>query len=150
MNALMKCLQTTHEIGPSLALLALRLWFGGVMFLAHGFGKLGRDPGAFPDLLGIGPTANWALCVAAEVGCSALLVFGIATRVVSLPLIITMLMAAFVAHGDDPFGKKELALCYCAGYVALLCAGGGRFSLDHLITARSRRPVDLPPEPQQD
>lgn len=37
---------------------------------------------------------------------------GLATRLATVPMMIIMLVAAFVAHADDPFGKKEPALLY--------------------------------------
>jgi putative oxidoreductase len=49
-----------------------------------------------------------------------------------------MLVAAFIAHGDDPFGKKEMALLYIVVYVFLLFAGSGKFSVDYLISRESK------------
>jgi putative oxidoreductase len=56
----------------------------------------------------------------------------------TIPLIITMSVAAFVAHGADPFGKKELALLYLVIYLFLLFAGSGKFSIDYLISRKSK------------
>lgn len=115
-----------------LASLALRLVFGGLMLLEHGLGKaqrlFGPDPIKFLDPFGIGAEASLALATFAELVCAGLLVLGVATRLASIPLIVTMAVAAFVAHAGDPLGDREPALLYLAGFIALFCLGGGRWS----------------------
>ena len=39
-------------------------------------------------------------------------------------------VAAFVAHGSDPFAKKELALLYLIGFSTLFLAGPGSYCVD--------------------
>jgi len=122
------------RIGIDMALLLLRVSFGGLMLQGHGWGKLmkliNENPVTFADPLGIGATASLALAVFAEVLCAMLLVLGLFTRLVSIPLIITMLVAVFVVHMGDPFPKMEKGLLYLIPYVCLLIAGPGRYSLD--------------------
>jgi putative oxidoreductase len=62
-----------------------------------------------------------------------LLVIGWATRFVLVPLIITMLVAVFVAHGGDIFGKGELAFFYLMVYIILLITGAGKYSADNFL-----------------
>jgi len=121
-------------------LLILRLWIGGAMLFAHGMPKLtsfSERAATFADPLGLSSPVSLSLAIGAEVGCSILLMLGLATRVVSVPLLFTMLMAAFVIHGDDPWQKQEFALMYAFPYLAFILTGPGRFSLDHII-ARKR------------
>lgn len=117
-----------------LSLLILRLVFGGFMLFSHGWGKMMKlftgDPTKFADPIGLGAPFALSLTVFAEVACAALILVGYFTRWAAIPLIITMLVAAFVIHGADPFGKKEMALIYLAGYLAIYFAGPGRYSLD--------------------
>lgn len=119
----------------SIALLILRL-VGGAFMLTHGWPKfqllLGGAPFDFPDPLGIGVTTSLVLTVFAEFLCALLLLVGLFTRLVSIPLIITMLVAAFIVHGQDGFGKMELALLYAGIYLALSLLGAGRYSIDAL------------------
>ncbi|MCB0415106.1 MAG: DoxX family protein [Bdellovibrionales bacterium] len=61
---------------------------------------------------------------------------GLMTRLSSAFVIITMAVAAFVAHGSDPFAKKEMALLYLVGGLTYLALGAGRFSLDNLINKK--------------
>lgn len=115
-------------------LLLLRLVVGGFM-LTHGIGKFEKlfsvEPITFPDPIGVGATASLALVVFSEVFCSLFLIFGIATRLSSIPLIITMLVAAFIAHAADGFGKQELPLLYTVIYIVLVISGSGRIAFDN-------------------
>jgi putative oxidoreductase len=63
-------------------------------------------------------------------------VVGLGTRFAAVPLLITMLIAAFVIHADDPWGKQEFALMYAIPYLTLIFTGGGRFALERLIRIR--------------
>lgn len=120
----------------NLILFLLRIGVG-VFMLTHGLGKFsnlfGNDPIQFPDPIGVGATASLALTVFAEVFCSIILILGLATRLAAIPLLITMLVAAFVIHATDGFGKQELPLLYGMIYFAIAIAGAGKFSLDHWI-----------------
>lgn len=129
----------TQEFLSALGLLLMRLWFGGAMLVAHGWPKLSdfaNKAETFPDPLGIGSTASLSLTVLAEVVGAMMLMLGIGTRFVSLALLVTMLVAAFVIHAHDPWTKQEFALLYAAGYLGLMLTGPGRLSLDHVVTNR--------------
>jgi len=41
-----------------------------------------------------------------------------------------MAVAAFIAHGADPFAKKEMALLYLVGFLTVALMGPGRYSID--------------------
>jgi len=120
----------------SLAWLGVRLAFGGMM-LTHGFPKMGRlfgdEPIKFANILGMGPEISLALAVFAEVICALCIMIGYRTRWATIPLMITMLVAAFYAHGDDPFGDKEPALLYFFGYLALWAHDSGPWSVDEWL-----------------
>jgi putative oxidoreductase len=117
----------------SLGALVLRLSLGGFMIAAHGWSKMmafSDRADSFPDPLGIGNSASLGLTVLAEVVCAALVAVGFMTRIVVIPLIITMCVAFFVIHVEDPFARKELAAVYGMGYLAIALIGPGRFSVD--------------------
>jgi putative oxidoreductase len=117
------------------SLLLLRLTFGGLMIINHGWRKLlkllNEDPIKFADPIGIGTEASLWLAVFGEVICPILLILGLFTRLAAVPALITMLVAAFVVHGTDPFGDKEGALLFAVPYLVLLLSGPGRYSLDY-------------------
>jgi putative oxidoreductase len=43
------------------------------------------------------------------------------------------LVAAFVIHAEDGFGKQELPLLYATIYLVIALAGAGKASIDHWI-----------------
>lgn len=123
-------------------ILLLRVTVGCFM-ITHGLQKLDllmeSDPVKFADPLGVGMQASLALTVFAELVCSFLILMGFATRLATIPLIITMFIAIFVIHSKDPFGNKELPGLYLAIYILLLIIGSGRFSVDRLIAGKSKK-----------
>lgn len=125
-----------NPLAKDLALLIIRLGAGGMM-LTHGLPKInrlfGEGPVKFADPFGLGPEVSLGLAIFAEVICAGLVMAGFKTRLATIPLMFTMLTAAFYAHWDDPFGKKELPLLYFLVFIALLILGSGRFSLDKLL-----------------
>lgn len=88
----------------------------------------------FREVFGMSAAVSLSLAVFAEVICSTFVFVGLATRAATIPLIITMLTAAFIAHADDPFGKKELPLMYSLIYITILILGSGKYSIDYLLT----------------
>lgn len=116
-----------------LAKLILRIGFGGFM-LSHGIPKMMKlfagGEIQFADPIGLGATASLALTVFAEVICAVMIIVGFKTKWATIPLIFTMLVAAFVVHADDPFGKKEFELLYALGYLVISLLGAGKYSLD--------------------
>ncbi|MHB9055292.1 MAG: DoxX family protein [Paludibacteraceae bacterium] len=116
-------------------LLILRL-VAGTFMLTHGWAKLSNYSEMslqFPSMLGLSSQVAFSLIIFAEFFCSIALILGLFTRLATIPLIIGMAVAAFVAHGTDPFEKKEMALLYLAVYVTLLLTGSGKFAIDTLI-----------------
>ncbi len=126
------------EQNLSWATLLLRLVSGGFM-LTHGIPKLMKiingDMG-FADPIGLGPTFSLILTVFAEFICALFILVGFKTKWASIPLMVTMLVAAFIVHLDDPFPKKEFPLLYLAIYAALFLLGSGKFSIDGVMNKR--------------
>jgi putative oxidoreductase len=120
----------------SLGLLVGRLMFGPIMAFAHGMGKVPPPQGLIDAVTAMGlPLPGfmaWAAGLAEFVG-GLMIAVGLFTRPAAVLWLVTMAVAAFVAHGADPFQKKELALLYLSFAVVVLALGGGKFSLDHLL-----------------
>jgi putative oxidoreductase len=104
------------------------------MMLTHGIPKLqrlfGEGPIEFGDPLGIGSSPTFFLAVFAEFLCAVFVLIGFKTRWASIPIIITMLVAAFVQHAGDPFGSKEKALLFAIVFTAIFLLGPGSYSVD--------------------
>ena len=135
---------TTNVFNPgfypnnvSTALLILRVVIG-IFMLTHGWGKMetlfSGEPIQFADPIGLGASFSLAFTVFAEVLCSILLIIGLGTRLAAIPLLITMLVAAFIVHANDGFGKQEFALLYAVIYLTIAMIGAGKYSLDYLIS----------------
>ena len=131
----------------SMALLVARLWFGLAMMFNHGFDKFAHFKdlvGTFPDPLGLGQEASLVLVIMAEVGAALLLTVGFLTRVAAAVLVIDMFVAFLMVHKTAMSGG-DLAFVYLAGYVMLVIAGGGLFSLDTIaFSAASRSRIQKP------
>lgn len=122
-------------------LLLLRVAFGCFM-LVHGIQKLlgfSTLSEVFPDPIGLGSQLSLIMAIGAEVGCSLLLILGLGTRLATLPLAFTMIIAVVVVHGADPWKMKELAAIYLAAYAVIFVTGPGRISLDHKLSAHPKK-----------
>ena len=106
--------------------------------LTHGIPKLFKLMAGgevmFGDPLGFGTLPTLLLAVFAEVVCSTFIMIGLGTRLATIPLMITMAVAAFMVHGDDPFADKELPLLYLLSFMTLCVTGSGKYSVDYLLS----------------
>lgn len=119
-------------VSTDVALLFLRIGTGSLM-LTHGTPKLMRiidGNFSFGDPIGIGPVASLILVTFAEFFCSLFVMAGLFTRASLIPLMITMAVAAFIAHAGDPFGDKELPLFFLITFLTLFLTGPGKYSFD--------------------
>jgi putative oxidoreductase len=117
--------------------LILRLSFSLTMLFAHGYGKLASAEqlfSKFPDPIGLGSELSYLLAVFAEFFCALFIALGIFTRLATIPLIITMLVAIFAIHINDPWHKIEFPLLYLFAFVAIFFSGAGKYSLDHKLS----------------
>jgi putative oxidoreductase len=119
--------------------LVLRLGLG-IVFIGHGWSKL-QDPGAFAELLRqlrvpAPLLLAWVVALLETVG-AALIIVGVATRLMALGLAINMLVALIsVRIGKVPFlsGPQgegwDFELLLLVSSLALVFTGPGRFALD--------------------
>lgn len=118
------------------SLLLLRIGFGGLLLWNHGLGKLkgfSAMKDSFPDPLHIGHPISMGLAVFAEVFCAGLVVIGLATRLATVPVIVTMGVALFLIHGHQGLKEQESAILYLVPFLVILFAGPGKVSLDNAI-----------------
>jgi putative oxidoreductase len=115
----------------------------GWVFIESGWGKLHNLPKivAYFTELGIpAPQIQAPLAAGTEFVCGSLLLVGLATRIASLPLIITMIVAILTARRSDLHGLSDLFGFIEYLYIVLclwLCAhGAGPISLDAVFARR--------------
>jgi putative oxidoreductase len=68
-----------------------------------------------------------------------LLIVGFKTRLASIPAIITMFVAAFVAHAGEPLDEREHSMLYMIAFIAIALIGSGKYSLDAWLQKRKAR-----------
>ena len=117
----------------------LRIFTGIALAFGHGMGKLPPSK-RFVELVGgLGFPAPgffaWAASLTETAG-AIFLALGLFTRISSFFITIFMLVAAFGAHFNDPFGKKEKALMYLFIAVLFMLKGSSDWSLDAMIRER--------------
>ena len=131
----------------------------GTGFIVHGWAKWSRGPAAFGKLLqflGV-PSPDltaWIVTLLELIGGIALII-GAFVTIISIPLVISMLVAMFtvnVRYGFSAtktlglnesgpiFGPPgyEINLLYIAGLFILMLAGAGPFSVDRWLQRRNR------------
>ena len=122
-----------------LGLMLLRGYAGLAMALAHGWGKLQDPAGIIGGTEKMGfplPTFFGWMAILAEFGGGLLLAIGLATRPAAFLIMSTMGVAALVAHANDPFARKELAVTYFMVALLFLFTGSGRYGADALLRRR--------------
>jgi putative oxidoreductase len=123
-----------------LGILILRVSFGLVMMAAHGLPKLKKllsgEQIKFFDPFGIGEYASFVLALGAEFFASLLLTLGIFTKISTFSLSVTMFVAAFLYHTNDPFNVKEKPILFLIAYVVLFLTGPGKYSLQNFVNKR--------------
>ena len=143
MMCMYKSLVSGAEKLQDVLLLAVRAFWGWQFFVA-GRGKFQNMENVvgYFDSLGIPmPELNAYMAAATECFGGLLLCFGLMSRLVSIPLAFTMIVAYATAHNEavmllfqDPtvFVKEE-PFNYLLASLLVLCFGPGKISLDYLI-----------------
>ena len=142
-------LASLHGLGP----VALRLGVG-FNFIWFGNKKISRGVDSFADYLSDLGVANpllfaWLVVIAELVG-GAFLVAGLLTRLVTLPLIATMVGAIFLVKAELGMPDVGIDVALLAGLTALLLHGPGRFSVDRLLGVEPSRTNPASPPTVED
>ncbi len=128
----------TASVNADLGALLLRLCFGGMMTY-FGYTKLSNYNQILPmftDIIGIGSKLSFNLVIFAELFCGFFVAIGFLTRLSVIPIFITMIVAFFIAHKNDPFQVSQGAFIYMILCLPVFVSGSGRYSLDALLFDR--------------
>jgi len=124
---------------PDAILLIIRIVVG-IIFMQTGFGKLSHlaDTTLFFTDLGIPfPAQNALLASATEFMGGCLLILGLATRFIAIPLTVIMAIAILTTQFAALQSVSEFIrlqeLDYMLFFITLFLAGPGKLSIDHLI-----------------
>lgn len=124
----------------SLLLLLLRLFFGALFFM-HGLDKLTNFnvlSENYPSVLGFGSYMTLMLSIFCEFACSMFLMSGLLTRLVLIPMILSMAVAFFDIH-DGMMPDGELSLIYLIVFFGLFITGPGKYSVDYVIDVKFKK-----------
>ncbi len=142
----------TRDATASAGLLVLRVSVGLMMLLGHGLPKLlafeqKKDGFYVPDFFPLSlmsPPVSMVMTIGAELLAAGLLVLGLMTRPAAFVMGFAMVVAAFGAHGADPWvstggPSKEMALLYLITALVILLSGAGAWSLDSGLYREKKR-----------
>lgn len=135
---MMKKILSIQPLNTDMAALLLRLIFGG-LFVRYGYMKASSYNDILPmfqDIIGIGAKLSFDLVIFAELVCGFLVLIGFLTRFTVIPIFITMLVAFFIAHKNDPFDMKAVAFLLLCLSLVVFVLGSGRYSVDALLFKR--------------
>ena len=125
-----------------LALLLGRLAVG-LLFLSTGWGKVHSIPKVtafFAELHIPAPGLNAVVVAYSELICGSLLVIGLLTRLATIPLIVSMIVALLTAKRADIHGIFDLVgaeeFTYLCLLVVLAAVGPGSAAVDHLLARK--------------
>lgn len=117
----------------NIGLMVLRVGIS-LLMMTHGYGKLqmllSGEEIQFMSFMGLSPTISLILTIIGELIAPIFIIIGFKTRLASLFPVVTMAVAAFMVHGNDPLAKQEMSLLYLIAFIAIGLLGAGKFSLD--------------------
>ncbi len=115
----------------------------GLLFLSTGWGKvhnIDKVTGFFHTLGIPAPGLNAVVVGYSELVCGALLIVGLLTRLATIPLIVSMIVAILTAKLKDIHGLFDLIgtdeFTYLCVLVMVAVIGPGLVSLDHPLAKR--------------
>lgn len=118
----------------------------GVLFAQSGWGKLHNLPKIIDYFTSLGipaPQIQAPFVASVELVCGVLVLVGLLTRLASIPLLCTMVVAIITAKKADLDGVSDLfgisEYLYILLFLYLIVDGPGPLSLDHLVRTRMRR-----------
>lgn len=130
----------------NLGRLFLRL-FVSVMFLQFGVRQLynfEQFADIFPSVCGLSSSAALILMICIEIGCSLFIMFGFLTRLMTIPPVITMVIAEIYLLSKLPAGLDiylyswnmpiYLPVMFIGIYCFLMLVGPGKISIDYFLS----------------
>ncbi|MBW8685695.1 DoxX family protein [Chitinophaga rhizophila] len=117
-------------------LLLFRILLAVQLFRVHGLKKFRVVNGErehVPNPLHLPERINGMMATLADIVAPFLVIIGIATRLVVLPIIGVTAVGYFVVHRHDNAEVRDVPFMYTLCFLFLLCIGAGTLSADHYI-----------------
>lgn len=134
-NFISKALETLKDI--PLLLIRLTLAYGFYTPAMNKWSDIDSVAGWFESMNYPLPTLNAYMAASTEIIGVVLLAIGFASRIISIPLIIIMLVAIITVHGGNGFEASgngfEIPLYYMVMLITILFYGPGKFSVEGII-----------------
>lgn len=117
------------------SLLVLRLG-AGILLAYHGYEKIinfNNEENISMNFLGMGTTVSQILVIIVELLGGLFVLAGACTRLAAIPIVLWLAFVLFKSFDGDIFGSGEKVALLLIGFVTLLIAGAGKYSIDNLI-----------------
>ena len=145
-----RLLELTDKLA-GLAPLLIRVTVASI-FIPTGWAKLNTLPQVTEYFAGLGiplPGLNAAVVASTEFAGGILLLMGLGSRLVALPLAVTMVVAIITAKRDEIAGWRSVLgfeeWSYLVMFLVIALAGPGPLSLDAVIAKRLHAGPEAPP-----
>jgi len=134
-NSLSKTLEFLKDL--PLLLIRLTLAYGFYTPAMNKWSDIDSVAGWFEGMGYPLPTFNAYMAASTEIAGVVLLALGFASRIISIPLIIVMMVAILTVHGGNGFEASgngfEIPLYYLVMLFTILVYGPGKYSLEGII-----------------
>lgn len=110
------------------------------LIIVHGLKKLGvgvEIPEVVPNPLGLPETLNFIFATCANILFPTFIIFGIFTRLSTLPVLAVTLTGYFIVHGGDSLIERDIPFMYSLCFLLILLLGPGKYSLDTMLSKKS-------------
>ncbi|MCJ8208372.1 DoxX family protein [Mucilaginibacter sp. RS28] len=118
------------------ALLFFRVFIGFELFRVHGLKKFKVENGQrehVPNPLGLPDKLNGLIATFSDTVVPFLLMLGVATRLILLPVMGVTSIGYFVVHRHDSVEVRDVPYMYTLCFLFLLIIGPGTVSIDHYL-----------------
>ncbi|SFD75150.1 putative oxidoreductase [Chitinophaga sp. CF118] len=120
----------------NLAILIYRVLLGFELFRVHGLKKFRVENGQrehVPNPLHLPDKLNGIVATFSDTVVPFLLMLGVCTRLILLPVIGVTAIGYFVVHRKDSAEVRDVPYMYTLSFLFLLVTGAGTFSVDHYL-----------------
>ena len=120
----------------NIAILVYRVLLGFELFRVHGLKKFRRENGErehVPNPLHLPDKLNGFVATFSDTVVPFLLMLGVATRLILLPVIGVTAIGYFVVHRKDSAEVRDVPYMYTLSFLFLLVMGAGTCSADYYL-----------------